>query len=69
MGKISYAPLGELLEQQGKKWFFLREHGISPGIVDKLRYSSGHIDTRTVLKLCDMLDCQPGDILEYVKED
>ena len=23
----------------------------------------------TLEKLCEVLDCQPGDILEYVKED
>jgi len=63
--KISFAPLGDLLDQRGKKWFWLREHGISPGIVDKLRHGTGHIDTRTIQKLCDLLDCQPGDIMEY----
>ena len=23
------------------------------------------IDTRTIAKLCELLECQPGDILEY----
>jgi len=29
----------------------------------------GDIDTRTISKLCALLDCQPGDIMEYVPED
>ena len=23
----------------------------------------------TIIKMCDILDCQPGDLFEYVKED
>lgn len=65
---ITFAGLGRLLKQQGKTWFYLRENGISPGIVNKLRYDTGYISTKTVLKLCDMLDCQPGDILEYIPD-
>ncbi|MCI5704144.1 MAG: helix-turn-helix domain-containing protein [Pseudoflavonifractor sp.] len=29
----------------------------------------GDIDTRTIAKLCSLLNCQPGDILEYVPDD
>ncbi|MCM1226145.1 MAG: helix-turn-helix domain-containing protein [Clostridium sp.] len=31
--------------------------------------NGGHIDTRTIGKLCRFLKCQPGDILEYVEDD
>jgi len=66
---ITFTGLESLLMQQGKSWSYLRDSGISPGIVYKLRHNTGYISTRTILKLCDLLDCQPGDILEYVKED
>ncbi|MCL2253244.1 MAG: helix-turn-helix transcriptional regulator [Lachnospiraceae bacterium] len=29
----------------------------------------GDIDTRTIAKLCRLLNCQPGDIMEYVPDD
>lgn len=29
----------------------------------------GDIDTRTIAKLCKLLNCQPGDIMEYVEEE
>ena len=29
-------------------------------------HENGHIDTRTIEALCEYLDCQPGDIMEYV---
>ena len=31
--------------------------------------TGGHIDTRTIEILCKYLDCQPGDILEYVEDE
>ena len=30
--------------------------------------SGGDIDTRTIAKMCEVLDCQPGDLIEYVKD-
>lgn len=29
----------------------------------------GHIDTRSIEHLCAYLDCQPGDIMEYVPDE
>ena len=31
-------------------------------------HEGGHIDTRTLDALCNYLDCQPGDLLEFVKD-
>ena len=66
--KISFKKLGFLLEKKGKKWQFLRDNGISPGIVAKMKEETGHTDTRTIQKVCEILNCQPGDIMEYVEE-
>ncbi len=63
--QISFEKLGELLTKKGKKWQYLRDCGISPGIVTKLKDGSGHIDTRTIQKVCEILHCQPGQIMEY----
>lgn len=63
---ISFHKLELLLEIRGKKWQFLRDSGISPGIVAKMKEGSGHTDTRTIQKVCSLLDCQPGDIMEYI---
>mgnify|MGYP003316599818 CR=1 FL=1 len=65
--KISFAKLGLLLEKRGKKWQYLRDCGISPGIVAKLKDGTGHTDTRTIQKVCEIMNCQPGQIMEYVK--
>lgn len=66
--KISFNKLGKLLEKKGKKWQYLRDCGISPGIVAKMKDGTGHTDTRTIQKVCEILNCQPGHIMEYVKD-
>lgn len=63
---ISFKKLGDLLEKKGKKWQYLRDNGISPGIVAKMKDGTGHTDTRTIQKVCELLSCQPGQIMEYI---
>lgn len=63
---ISFKKLGDLLEKKGKKWQYLRDNGISPGIVAKMKDGTGHTDTRTIQKVCEILNCQPGQIMEYI---
>ncbi len=29
----------------------------------------GNIDTRSINKLCKVLECQPGDLMEYIPDD
>ena len=62
---ISFEKLGDLLTKKGKKWQYLRDCGISPGIVAKMKDGTGHTDTRTIQKVCEILHCQPGQIMEY----
>ena len=45
-----------------------KEKLISQAILQKLRIG-GNVDTRTIERLCAMLDCQPGDIMEYLPEE
>ena len=66
---ISFEKLGFLLSKKGKKWQYLRDCGISPGIVAKMKDGSGHTDTRTIQKVCEILHCQPGQIMEYKPVD
>lgn len=62
---ISFRKLGILLDKRGKRWQYLRDCGISPGIVAKMKDGTGHTDTRTIQKVCEILHCQPGQIMEY----
>ena len=56
----------------------MKENGITSYVVRKDKIigqetykkikSGGHIDTRTLNIMCRLLDCQPGDLLEYIPD-
>lgn len=64
---VSYKKLFSLMESKGLKKYDLRKNGIHAAIVDKL-IKGGTIDTTTISRLCALLNCQPGDIMEYVSD-
>lgn len=67
-GSISYNKLFELMEEKNIKKRDLREkYNISPTIVNRLKNNS-NVAVDTIMYLCEILDCQPKDILEYVPE-
>ena len=55
------------MEAKGIKKYDLRKAGVNAQILDKV-LSNGNVDTRTIDKLCRLLGCQPGDIMEYVED-
>lgn len=62
---ISYRKLFILMDEKGIKKFDLRKNGISPTIVNRL-VKNDNVNTSTIIKLCELLDCQPGDIMECI---
>lgn len=66
---ISYEKLFELIKKRGKTQYYLRQNGISPSILNKLKNKRGGLDARTIEKLCRLLQCQPGDLMEYIPDD
>lgn len=65
-GSISYKKLFELMEQKNIKKRDLREiYRISPTIVNRLNNNS-NVAVDTIMYLCEILNCQPSDIMEYI---
>lgn len=65
-GSISYKKLFELMEQKNIKKRDLREkYNISPTIVNRLNNNT-NVAVDTIMYLCEILDCQPSDIMEYI---
>lgn len=62
---ISYRKLCELMETKGIKKYDLRKSGISPTTVDRL-VKDRDVNISTIMKLCELLECQPGDIMEVI---
>lgn len=66
---IKYDKLFALLEAKGVSSYKLRKDNlISQAALQKMRAGTGDIDTRSIKRLCAALDCQPGDIMEYVPD-
>ena len=67
---IRYDKLFALLKEKGYTSYRIRkEKLIGQATLQKFRSGEGIIDTRTIEKLCKLLQCQPGDIMEYVEEE
>lgn len=45
-----------------------KEKLLSEGMIQSLREDK-YISLQNLSKICELLDCQPGDLIEYVKED
>ena len=67
---IKYDKLFTLFEERGITTYQIRKDNlISQAALQKLRTGKGDIDTRSIKRLCAALNCQPGDIMEYVPGD
>lgn len=70
---ISMLKVQDLMQRRGLKKFDLRKMGFSPNVVDKVLSGplskDRRVDTETINRLCQVLQCQPGDIMEYVEDE
>lgn len=65
---ITYDKLFALLKTNGKTMYDLRKDKVvGTATLEKMRKGEGHVDTRSIEKLCEYLGCQPGDIMDYVR--
>ena len=65
---IVFDKLLKTMEQKGVTTYVLREKcGIDSKTVRRLRENE-NIETKTLDKLCTVLDCTLDDIAEYIKE-
>ena len=65
---IKFDRLWKLMEQKGVTTYRLRERcGIDSKTIRRLK-ANENIETKTISKLCDALDCRIEDIVEFVKD-
>lgn len=66
---IGYDKLFQVMNNRGITIYRLRKDKVlGTATLDKLK-QGGDIDTRSIAKLCAYLQCQPGDILEYIPSE
>ena len=74
--KVSYKPLWKLLidrDMKKKRYNPLASQGkdlsaragVSPASLTKMG-KNGHVTTEVLMKICMALDCQIGDVMEFV---
>ncbi len=66
---IKYDKLIKLMKNAGITSYTIKRDKIIGQATYKKIMEGGDIDTRTIAKLCKLLNCQPGDILEYEEEN
>ena len=65
---IIFNKLWGMMEQKGISTYQLREKcGIDSKTVRRLK-ANDNIETKTLNKLCDALDCRLEDVAEFIKE-
>jgi putative transcriptional regulator len=65
---ISYKPFQKLLIDRGiKKQDLIKIAGISWGTMARLN-TNQYVSLEVIDKLCVALDCQPGDLIEFIKK-
>lgn len=65
---IVFDKLWQTMKQKNiSQYALIKNYGFSTGQLDRLR-KNGNINTYTLSQLCDILDCDIGDIAEYKKE-
>lgn len=65
-GYMSFDKLWKALEVRGKTKKWLRDNGIHSNTVAKLAKNE-NVTCEVLSNLCNLLDCQPWDIMEYKK--
>lgn len=66
---IKYDKLFSLLDKHGYNTTQIRKQNIiGQATYYGLKNGTKGIDAKTIDKLCRLLDCQPGDLMEYVPD-
>lgn len=68
---IVFDKMLELMEEKGITKYYLRtaeDIKINGTMLDKL-IKTGEFGSKTINKLCKALNCQPGEIMEYIPDE
>ena len=65
---IKYDKLFELFKDNGYTTYRIRQEKIiGQSTLQALKNGTGGLDHKTIDKLCDLFNCQPNDIMEFVR--
>ena len=66
---ISYQNLWKVMKEKGiSQYALIKTYHISPAQITRLKRNES-VSTHTIEMFCKILDCQVGDIMEYIKDE
>jgi DNA-binding Xre family transcriptional regulator len=66
---ISYEKLWETMKEKGiTQYVLIKQYHISPGQLTRLKRNES-VSTHTIEMFCRILNCDVGDIMQYIPED
>ena len=66
---ISYEKLWATMKGKGvSQYALIKKYGVSPGQITRMKRNES-VSTHTIEVFCKILDCDVGDIMEYIAED
>ena len=65
---ISYSPLWETMNKRDiSPYTLIHKYGINPRTINNLKHNKS-ITMFTLERLCEILNCEPNDIIRFEKE-
>ena len=66
---ISYDNLWNVMKEKGiTQYMLIKRYNISPGQITRLKRNES-VSTHTIEMFCRILDCDVGEIMEYIREE
>ena len=65
-GRIDFPNLWDLMQKKNVNKNWLRTNGIHSNTIAKLSKNE-NVTCEVICNLCNLLECQPGDIMKYKK--
>ena len=66
---ISYNNLWKVMEEKGvSQYTLIKKYKICPAQITRLKRNES-VSTHTIEMFCRILDCEVGDIMEYIRDD
>jgi len=64
---ISFEPMRNYMKKHNVSYYFLANEGIESKTLQRIRHDRS-ITITTLAKICKILNCQPGQLIEYIEE-
>ena len=68
-GKIIYDKLLKKMDEEGLSTYKIRKEKIIPESTLQNIREGKRVTTDTIAALCGALNCQPGDLIEYIPDE